>query len=176
MYISVTLLFQLVQTAHIHNCWLNLGKMAAIKKIIIDICNFYGVVFEMDIYEHASVDWSWHHYLFQCWPRSMTPYGVTRPGWTGSSLAQAMACCRLGTMLLPEPKHIYCYVKDIVCKMSAILFRPQCVNSSPLGQNDRHFADDVFSCIFVNEKFCILIKISLKFVAKGPIDNNPALV
>ena len=28
----------------------------------------------------------------------------------------------------------------------------------------------------MNEKFCILIKISLKFVPKGPIDNDPALV
>ena len=28
----------------------------------------------------------------------------------------------------------------------------------------------------MNEKFCILIKISLKFVPKGPVDNNPALV
>ena len=28
----------------------------------------------------------------------------------------------------------------------------------------------------MNEKFCILIKISLKFVPKGPTDNNPALV
>ena len=26
----------------------------------------------------------------------------------------------------------------------------------------------------MNEKFCILIKISLKFVPKGPIHNNPA--
>ena len=50
------------------------------------------------------------------------------------------------------------------------------VNASPPGQNGRHFADDIFSCIFVNEKFCILIKISLMFVTKGPIDNNPALV
>ena len=33
-----------------------------------------------------------------------------------------------------------------------------------------------FRCIFRNEKFCILIKISLKFVPKGPTDNNPALV
>ena len=49
-------------------------------------------------------------------------------------------------------------------------------NSSPPGQNGRHFADDIFGCIFMNEKFCILIKISLKFVPKGPIDNNPALV
>ena len=37
-------------------------------------------------------------------------------------------------------------------------------------------ADDIFKCIFVNESFSILIKISLKFVPKGPIDNNPALV
>ena len=28
----------------------------------------------------------------------------------------------------------------------------------------------------MNEKFCILINISLKFVPKGPIDNTPALV
>ena len=44
------------------------------------------------------------------------------------------------------------------------------------GQNGRHFADDIFRCIFVNEKFCILINIILKFVSVGPIDNNPSLV
>ena len=38
------------------------------------------------------------------------------------------------------------------------------------------FTDNIFRCIFVNEKICILIKISLKFVPKGSIDNNPALV
>ena len=37
-------------------------------------------------------------------------------------------------------------------------------------------ADDIFKCIFLNEKFYVLIKISLKFVPNGPIDNNPALV
>ena len=50
------------------------------------------------------------------------------------------------------------------------------INSSPPGQNGRHFADDIFRCIFLNEKFYILITISLKFVPKGPIDNNLALV
>ena len=30
--------------------------------------------------------------------------------------------------------------------------------------------------IFVNEKFSISIKISLKFVRKRPIDNDPVLV
>ena len=43
------------------------------------------------------------------------------------------------------------------------------LNSSPSGQNGRQFADVIFSCIFINEKFCILIIISLKLVPKGPI-------
>ena len=43
-------------------------------------------------------------------------------------------------------------------------------NSSPLGQNGRHFADNIFKCIFMDEKFCILIWIPLKFVPKGSID------
>ena len=55
-------------------------------------------------------------------------------------------------------------------------FSGKWLNSSPPGQNGRHFADDTFRCVFVNEKFCILIKISLKFVPKGPIDNISALV
>ena len=49
---------------------------------------------------------------------------------------------------------------------------PQWVNSSPPGQNGWHIADDTFKCIFVNENFCILIRISVK----GPIANKPALV
>ena len=43
-------------------------------------------------------------------------------------------------------------------------------------QNGRHFADDTFNRIFVNENARISIKFSLKFVPKGPINNIPALV
>ena len=43
-------------------------------------------------------------------------------------------------------------------------------------QNGRHVADDIFKCIFLNENVWIPIKISLKFVAKGRINNIPALV
>ena len=50
------------------------------------------------------------------------------------------------------------------------------MTSSPHGQNGRHFADDIFRWIFANENACIFIKISLKSVPKGPINNNPALV
>ena len=50
------------------------------------------------------------------------------------------------------------------------------LNSSPTGRNDHHFADDIFKCIFVNETFCILIKISPKVAPKGSIDSNTDLV
>ena len=51
------------------------------------------------------------------------------------------------------------------------------VNSSSPGQNGCHFTlYAIFRCIFVNENVCILIKISLKFVPKGPVDNKQALV
>ena len=43
-------------------------------------------------------------------------------------------------------------------------------------QNGRRFADDTFKRIFLNENVRISIKISLKFVPKGPINKNPALV
>ena len=43
-------------------------------------------------------------------------------------------------------------------------------------QNGRHFAEDIFKCIFLNENVWIPIKISLKFVPQGPINNIPALV
>ena len=43
-------------------------------------------------------------------------------------------------------------------------------------QNGRNFLDDIFKCIILNENVSISIKISLKFVPKGPINNYPALI
>ena len=42
-------------------------------------------------------------------------------------------------------------------------------------QNGRHFAGDILKWIFLNENITISIKISLKFVPKGPINNIPIL-
>ena len=42
--------------------------------------------------------------------------------------------------------------------------------------NGRHFPDNIFKCIFLNENALVSIKISLKFVPKGEINNIPALV
>ena len=50
------------------------------------------------------------------------------------------------------------------------------VNTLRPRQHGRHFPDDIFRCIFLNENIWIAINISLSFVPKGPIDNIPALV
>ena len=49
-------------------------------------------------------------------------------------------------------------------------------NFNTFRQNGRHFPDDIFKCIFLNENVWILIKISLKFVPKGPVNNIQSLV
>ena len=66
--------------------------------------------------------------------------------------------------------------ENAICKTSAILSRPQCVNTLRPRQNGRHFADAIFKCVFVNENVGIPIKISLNFVPQGPINNIPSLV
>ena len=50
------------------------------------------------------------------------------------------------------------------------------INTLRPRQDGRHFADDIFTCVFLNEDISISINISLKFVPKGPINNIPALV
>ena len=50
------------------------------------------------------------------------------------------------------------------------------INTLRPRQNGRRFSDDIFKCIFFNENAWISIKISLKFVPKGPINKIPALV
>ena len=45
-----------------------------------------------------------------------------------------------------------------------------------MTQNGRHFANDTFKRIFLNENVRISNKISPKFVPEGPINNIPALV
>ena len=38
------------------------------------------------------------------------------------------------------------------------------------------YTGDIFKCIFLNENIRITLKISLEFVPKAPVNNNPALV
>ena len=61
-------------------------------------------------------------------------------------------------------------------KLTTMMSNGEVVNTLRSRQDGRHFADDIFKCIFLNENVWIPIKISLKFVPKGPMNNIPSLV
>ena len=74
----------------------------------------------------------------------------------------------------------YCHVQYIPLKIHIALI-VLCslfywhINTLRTRQNGRHFADGIVKCIFLIENLRILIKISLKFAPKDPINNIPAL-
>ena len=63
----------------------------------------------------------------------------------------------------------------------AVVRQTTLVNSQPFNslrprRNRRHFADDIFKCIFLNENELMSLRISLKFFPKVRINNIPSLV
>ena len=98
-----------------------------------------------------------------------------------AALVQIMAWRWPGDKSLSEPvvvrllTHIWVirpqWVKGPATVLSLITNKN--VINSP-GKYGRHFAY-IFKCIFLNETFCVLIRISLKFVPEGLIYNTSAL-
>ena len=50
------------------------------------------------------------------------------------------------------------------------------LNTLSSRRNRRHYVKDISKCIFLNENGLISIRISLKFIPRGPINNIPVLV
>ena len=76
--------------------------------------------------------------------------------------------------------HVVCY---LCIKINAHCILHICVgcqiyqfNTLRLRQNDRHFPDAIFKCIFLDESVSISINISLEFIPKIWINNIRALV
>ena len=84
--------------------------------------------------------------------------------------------CRLATGLLMGSN---CVLTSFVQRNAYHCLHSACVcmllNTLRPRQDGRHFPDDIFKCIFPNENAWLSIKISLKFVPKGPINNIPSL-
>ena len=78
---------------------------------------------------------------------------------------QIMARCRSGDKPLSDP------VITWLSRHKLCVTRPWWVNTLSPRQNGRHFADDIFKWMFLNENVWISIKSSLKFVPKGPINK-----
>ena len=91
--------------------------------------------------------------------------------------ATTMLVILLNINIMLQPLNEQCW--EVVGRSATLWFLDNTlcdVNTLRPRQNGRHFADDSFKRIFLNENVRISIKISLKFVPKGPINNIPALV
>ena len=89
----------------------------------------------------------------------LTHICVTRPHWVN----KARVTQAFDIIALQNTVNWQTYLTLRAWKTSSV-GRHNTLTHLPPGQNGRRFADDIFRCIFVNEKFCTLIKTSLKFV------------
>ena len=98
------------------------------------------------------------HYLNQGWPRSMSPYGISRTHWVYLLL----------TVILPTVS---------VRKFSAMKYTiPVCVLWYIGAERKLPFCRRYFKFLSMNEICCILIRISLKFVPRSRIAYRSVLV
>ena len=65
------------------------------------------------------------HYLNQCWPRSLPPFGVTRPQWVNWNIRKKFQwnSNRNSNLFIEENA-----LENVVCEMASILSWPRCVN------------------------------------------------
>ena len=68
----------------------------------------------------------------------------------------------------------YKFLMDL-CNLSTHILLG-CLTYLPLDKMATIFADNIFKCNFVDEKFCIYIRTSIIFLHNGSIDSKSALV
>ena len=77
---------------------------------------------------------------------------------------------RIRPWLVTESEKYDCF------RIAFVLPKGQYLNTLMPRQNGRHFADDIFKWIFLNENVWVLNEISLKYVPYGLINNMSVLV
>ena len=90
---------------------------------------------------------------------------IERGWWSSTMRREVLFTAIHQTYAYPFPRHC-----GFCCSLVLLLF-----NIMRPRQNGRYFSY-IFKCIFFSESVWILLKISLRFVPNGPINNIPALV
>ena len=129
----------------------------------------------------SSFWWNFHHWLHRKlskWQLSVQPVTKISSKWWhfrfSERLISAAFLVKCHQMSTSGPHNLNQWCPGSMTPYC--ITTSQWVNSSAPGQNGLHFVDNIFKCIFMNEKCCIFSKNSLKFVPKRPIDNYPELV
>ena len=117
-------------------------------------------------YQTGPIQWI---LLIGLWKKDVTPLLTLSSYVTNPSILSAL-------WILMDLCYITMVSDVTVLRMHTCISSCLWVNTLRPRQNGRRFADDTFKCISLNENARISIKISLKFVPKGLVNNNPALV
>ena len=96
--------------------------------------------------------------------------------WRSFSPGEMSKCWQGIVMLYLTSRVPKSFPRGVAMTGGRVLSSSWTVNTLRPKQNGCHFVDDIFKCILLDKNVPISIKISLKFVPKGPIDNIPALV
>ena len=74
------------------NCWFISREIAA-RLMSFDLTDDKSTLVQVMAWCHQATS----HYLSQCWPRSLSPYGVTRPQWVKKGLTHFSSSQRRNT-------------------------------------------------------------------------------
>ena len=119
-----------------------------------------------------------------CYYRIVVLWSIVHRGTVWTKMSQ-ISFAKIYLKMSPVNWHPFCWQKiyffyqhkyrSSTSWLNSIL---QCtVSLTHWGRgNSRYFADDILKCVIWNENVWIWVKISLKFVPLGPINNIPALV
>ena len=112
--------------------------------------------------------------------------GFRSPFWKTSSVRKSGGSLKSSKAWMKE-KHVQLVGHHCACWCAKTSAGTVTTKLGPVYVRDRHLthlsldkmaaiSQTIYSdAFFVDEKFCILTKISLKFILKGPIDIKPAL-
>ena len=120
-----------------------------LSSVVYDVVKYYGMIITIYIYTFCDTDTDNDTYKNHSAGTRQNNYWPSRHSWKYT--------CSWFLDITGAQLHIY-----LLCCS---------INSSHHGQDDRHFTDDFFIRVFVNEKFCSMIEISLKFVPKDPVHS-----
>ena len=129
--------------------------------------------------KHCSVVW-FHKVCLPDKTSGLNNWGLTSLSiWYSDTYAsfssKAVVWWKLKTCIPLFPTKIAATCRNFTSLCEVVTYVSE-INTLRPRQNGRLFADDTFKRIFLNENDRISIKIALKFVPKGLINNIPALV
>ena len=110
-----------------------------------------------------------HAKLEYIWPLVPHQYSYDRKNdichWSPAWVKKKSHCGGYWTTFSPCARFLGCFLKKKTLRNTS-------VNTLWPGQNGRHFPEDIFKCIFLNENVWISLRISLKFVSKVQTSNG----